>query len=553
MLGFVGKDTLMRVVEANGWRGLKYGFSVESKVSGDVSYPYIIELAVFDRVLDDVEGLKVFHCINFMPSTQKILSAEYSVEHHLGLVGIKPESPVTVVLHLISPRVEWLNYAKSSMYVESLTSALKTLFSKVLPIPKTPKIYQPKPPPVPRSWIPSGRIGNPFYESQLARVASEVLHIDSVSTRRIKKGTRGWGYILEGEGLIDKGEFDRAERVLTDCIKVGFLPLDFFSDDQDETRRFSPLHDAMDPRGLLAGAKQQVDRVLCDLPSNTTDYWVGEKFFVMMVVEKGDIRNLLEPICDEFHVPVVSSKGWAPIRLRANIAKLSMWAEARRLMPVLLLFYDHDPAGLKITNSFRKGLEDIRRTTGWNPKNLIIERIGLNREDIDKYNLLWIDNLKTGSGRDARDPEYVKLYGNRKCESNSLFRNDDTLRAAEEICRKSIEKYYGTNAITRFKDKERVQREKLGSVYEDPIWSTFNNKLDELIKLLPEDASKPIPRPTVSVPEAEVDVYLDDKYYGRCPRCGADFNYNSSMIGRLLRCRVCFKPMRMKRMTDKSN
>ena len=120
-------------------------------------------------------------------------------------------------------------------------------------------------------------------------------------------------------------------------------------------------------------------------------------------------------------MPIVSSKGWAPILLRSHIAILSRKAEERNLTPVLLLFYDHDPAGMKISRIFRKNLEDCKKGTGWNPCKILIKRFGLNAEDIEKYNLTWIENLKTASGKEADDPMYVQQFGRRKCELNALF------------------------------------------------------------------------------------------------------------------------------------
>ncbi len=545
-LGLVGKVTLNDACARMGWRGVKYGYSAETHISGEVAFPYLIEVAVFDRAVDDAQSLKVYHCINFMASTEKILSAVYSVEHHLGLVGIKPDSPVTIVLHLVSPRVEWLNYAKSGMYVEAFTGALQKLLNKVLPIPKNPKSYQAKPPRPPKSWVPSGKIGDMRYEWRLSLFAGEILRINAGNTRGMKYSPRGWSYILEGLGKINKGEFDKVGDALTNSRKIGLLPFDFFAEDQDETRRFSALHDALDPRGVLVQAKSHLHKVLDGFAAHTTDYWVGEKYLVMMCVEKGDIRNLFEPICNEYHLPIVSSKGWSPLRLLYSVVQLSVRAETRGLTPVLLLFYDHDPNGLKFTKLFRGKLEEIRRATGWDPKGLVIERVGLNKVDIDKYNLTWIENLKSASGRESKDKEYIDAFGRRKCESNALFKNEDTLRAAEDICRRAIERYYGEDALTRFKAKEIKQRGSLKNVYDNSLWGIFDAKIDGLINSLPEDAITPTFALKTLPMEVEVEVYLDDMYFGRCPNCGADFNYDSSMINLLMRCRKCYAPMRLR-------
>lgn len=433
-----------------------------------------------------------------------------------------------------------------SRYGDSISALMERAFNKVLPIPKTPRVYAPPPPPRPLTWVPHGRLGDSTYELRLEHFASELLVIDSYVTKRVKYSARGWCYLLENLGKIHKGEFDACEKAINDCRKIGLLPIDFVAEDQDITRRFMGIHTASDPSVLLKQLKEEVEGMLNNLTSYTTDYWDGERFYVMMCVEKGDILRLFKPICGEYHVSIVNSKGWAPILLRYHIATLSQMAEKRGLTPVLLLFYDHDPAGLKISSTFRKNLQDISRATGWSPDKIIIDRFGLNKEDIDKYNLTWIENLKTSSGRESHDYEYISRYGVRKCESNALFKNDDTLKAGEEICRRAIEKYYGTDAKERFRRKEEKSKEKLSHVYDDPIWENFYKRINELIESLgvkPEE-EKQLSAPTA---EKEVEVTIDNRYYGRCPRCGQSFDYDYTRdVGRLVRCRRCNLPMRLR-------
>jgi hypothetical protein len=437
-------------------------------------------------------------------------------------------------------RVDWMS--------DSISALMEKAFNKVLPIPKTPRIYRSPPPPKPLSWVPHGRLEDTVYLERLQHFASEILAIDSQRTNRMKFSSRGWCYVLEGLGKIHKGEFSACQKAINDCRKIGLLPMDFVAEDQDITRHFIGIHTASDPSVLLEQLKKDVEEVLCNLPSYTTDYWTDEEYYVMMCVEKGDILNLFKPVCDEYHVPTANSKGWAPILLRGYIATLSQKAEANGLTPVLLLFYDHDPAGLKITDTFGKNLEDCERGTGWNPDELIIERFGLNKDDIDRYGLTWIENLRTGSGRESCDYEYIQKYGKRKCESNALFKNDETLKAGEQICRRAIEKYYGSDAKERFKKKEENSRRKLKPIYDASLWKNFCTAINELIDCLA--VPKPKREPSKTVSEEEVEVTVDDKHYGRCPKCGRSFDYFKNDVGRLVRCRRCNAPMRLKWATE---
>ncbi|MCW3988820.1 MAG: hypothetical protein NWE88_01945 [Candidatus Bathyarchaeota archaeon] len=439
---------------------------------------------------------------------------------------------------------------------DSISELIERAFDKILPIPKTPRVYRSPPPPKPVSWVPSGNLKNDTYVKRLKDFAQEIKAIDAQRTKRIKYSSRGWCYLFEGLRLIDKGEFSKAQKAINDCRKLGLLPIDFVAADQDLTRRFAGIHEAANPADSIINLKKDIKKLLDSLPSYTTDYWEDEEYYLMMCVEKGDIRNLFKPVCDEYHIPIVSSKGWYPILLRAHIAILSKKAEKRGLKPVLLLFYDHDPAGIKITETFKKGLFDVSGGTGWEPLNLEVHRFGLNAEDVDKYGLMWIDNLKTGSGRESRDWVYMDSHGRRKCESNALFKNDETLKAGETICRNAIEKYYGKDALERFKEKEKRAKENLGAVYEDPLWDDLEKSLNSLIDSLSEEAKEEEEEILHSERIFEVEIFRrkhsNTLYYGACPKCWRDFDYDEQDVGRIVRCRNCNTPMKLVRAEEEA-
>jgi hypothetical protein len=135
VLGVVGEKSFESLREQNGWERLKYvmlpGIQVEcptclgSNISGytspcrsqdHVEFPYLIELAIFDRKNDDKEGLKVYQCVNFMASMEEIFSSRiFDINYRLGRVGISKDMPFTVVAHLVCPVLKWLNYGKSGL------------------------------------------------------------------------------------------------------------------------------------------------------------------------------------------------------------------------------------------------------------------------------------------------------------------------------------------------------------------------------------------------------------------------------------------------------
>ncbi|MBA7604130.1 hypothetical protein ES703_11249 [subsurface metagenome] len=220
VLGAVGKENFERFREQREWKRLRYTLKKgQEKTVFDfdfkfVSFPFLIELAVFDRD-EDERGLKVFQAVNFSASMEDLFSKIFDIRYRLGRVGITERSAVTVLAHLVCPVLGWLNYGKSGLIGSRTTTELmRKAFDEILPVPKTPKIYRPPPPPKPVSWVPSGKLSNNKYRNRLFDFAQEIRAIDAGRTKRIKYSARGWCYALEGLGLIDKGEFSKAQTAI---------------------------------------------------------------------------------------------------------------------------------------------------------------------------------------------------------------------------------------------------------------------------------------------------------------------------------------------------
>ncbi|MGB9623095.1 MAG: hypothetical protein ACPL07_04540, partial [Candidatus Bathyarchaeia archaeon] len=126
VLGCVGEDLFEKVLVRYGWRRVRYVIMPAVRVEcpelycrgescdnqDHVEFPYLVEVAVFDRK-EDGEGLKVYQCVNFMASMEDVFSRIYNIPYHLGRAGVTEDMPVTVVAHLVCPVLKWLNYGKS--------------------------------------------------------------------------------------------------------------------------------------------------------------------------------------------------------------------------------------------------------------------------------------------------------------------------------------------------------------------------------------------------------------------------------------------------------
>ena len=285
-----------------------------------------------------------------------------------------------------------------------------------------------------------------------------------------KMSSRGWAYICEQRGMITKDQFDKVESAINRCRKEGYLPVDFTADDAG--REFEGV-EKPDEGTVKDTLRWMMNNVLDGHRYYTPNWWKDEEYYIQMVVEKIDLKTLFEPVCAEYHIPIANSKGWNSINSRAEYSRRFKQAEDMGLKCVLLYMGDHDPDGLRISDTMRKNLFDIKDIvwedgeTGYDPTDLIIDRFGLNYDFIIEQQYTWIQGLMTGGNKDLSDPKhhnhnlpyvqnYLKKIGARKCEANVVVTTPDLIR---EFCRENIERYLGVESKDRFAEKRRIVEE----------------------------------------------------------------------------------------------
>lgn len=288
-----------------------------------------------------------------------------------------------------------------------------------------------------------------------------------------KVSSRGWCYLMEQAGHIDKSQFNKIEDAINKCRRKGILPVDFVA--EEDARAFQgveeptlgPLEETLEwmLRDVLTGHKYYIP-----------DWWADEEYYIQVVVEKIDLKTLFGPICKEYHIPIANAKGWSSILQRAEYSRRFKEAEEMGLKCVLLYCGDHDPDGLRISDTLRSNLEQVNMVewsdgfTGYDPEDLIIHRMGLNYDFIKQQGYTWIDNLITGSGKNLASKghpnhnleylqDYLKEFGERKCEANAIVTTPDVAR---QLMRNEIEQFLGPEA----KDRFRIKTNQIKTEYE---------------------------------------------------------------------------------------
>lgn len=344
-----------------------------------------------------------------------------------------------------------------------------------------------------------------FTDSRLEEFADKMIDLQDRIDFRVS--ARGWAYILEGERVINKDQFDRIENLINKCRTKGLLPIDFCA--EEEARKFHGIEipESETPVEYLRGYLRA--------PLNcwnwyTPDWWEGEEIYMQMIVEKVDLLTLFTPVCQKYHIPIANAKGWSSLLQRAEYAKRFLEAEIRGLKCVLLYCGDHDPDGLRISDNIRNNLDQIKNiywsggTTGYDPENLEIHRFGLNANFINRNNLTWIDNLITGrkgeiarevspgkyiAGRTANGrphpnfdlpylQEYLSEHGCRKCEANAIVTIPEQARA---LVTDAIHEWLGNDALQRFNAKRETIRKKMTTALQSTgLLDALGSAIDEL-------------------------------------------------------------------------
>lgn len=294
-------------------------------------------------------------------------------------------------------------------------------------------------------------------------------------------GPRGWAYYAEGLGLITKGEFNRFEKLLTDMRKDGELDPDVIEPDASRTATEVGDFEAADAPPE-AYARAAVDDIRNQLNAwaeafHQTGYWDGLDYYVEMIVEKKDLVQIFRSTADRYNVRITNGKGDTDIHTRlAMLKRFRDHSEAGRSC-VLLGIGDHDPKGLHIVDGLQRTFMSCANLKGldWDWPQFEVVNVGLTEEQIDTLDLMKIDNLETGGGRDLSDrghpdhykpyvQDYIARFGVWKCEANALVGKPPQARALlEEAINRFIpadhpERVEAANAESQEAVREEISR-----------------------------------------------------------------------------------------------
>lgn len=317
----------------------------------------------------------------------------------------------------------------------------------------------------------------PLHERRAARMAmGEAIERMSEETG-YRFGPRGWAYYAEGLGLITKGEFDRFEKLLTDMRKDGELNPDVI--EPDASRMATEVGDfdatTTTPERMAQAAVDEISERLRDWSQQFYEngYWDGLDYYVEMIVEKKDLVQIFRSTADHYNVRITNGKGDTDIHTRLAMLKRFRDHSEEGRACVLLAVGDHDPKGLHIVDGLSRTIMSCGNLKGldWDCPEFEVVNVGLTEAQIDALDLMKIDNLETGGGRDLSDPlhpdhfkpyvqDYIRRYGVWKCEANALVGKPPQARA---LLKKAINRFIPASHPERAEARNAAGRDAVRS------------------------------------------------------------------------------------------
>lgn len=213
-------------------------------------------------------------------------------------------------------------------------------------------------------------------------------------------------YQFVSRGLIPNKDtaYKRLGSIVNQARLAGLLDWDYIT---DRTRELVDLPHWDDPADVIRSAARGYHEAL----------WAGQDRRVEVWIEKDALVGVIEAPCQTWDVPFFSCRGYT--------SQSEVWVAARRLEGylddgasevVILHLGDHDPSGLDMTRDIEDRLRLFLGGDGYDEDALRIERLALNRDQVDRYSPPPNPTKLT----DSRAGPYLARHGRSSWELDAL-------------------------------------------------------------------------------------------------------------------------------------
>lgn len=192
-------------------------------------------------------------------------------------------------------------------------------------------------------------------------------------------------------------EYKRLGNIITDARMTGQIAWDAIEDR------------GRGKKGWLI--EEDINQILYELPyAYAADFWADQDRYIEVWVEKDALSSVVEKACRPYRVGYMACKGYLSASEAWRAGKRMEEARNNGKSPLVIHLGDHDPSGLDMTRDNTERLD----TFSWD--HVEVQRIALNRDQIDRYN----PPPNPAKITDSRADGYIRRHGNLSWELDAL-------------------------------------------------------------------------------------------------------------------------------------
>lgn len=190
-------------------------------------------------------------------------------------------------------------------------------------------------------------------------------------------------------------------------------------------------------------------------------FWLDQKYYVEVFIEKNTLIRIVSSVANRYHVTTCVGRGYSSYsyvneavkRIIRNCQQFSPDPEYDR-SPVILYLGDHDPSGVDMV----RDLEYRLRKYGLNvPEDYpIVRKIGVTREQIEKYDLPTDPLTLSKRKNDKRSKKFIEEHGVQVVELD-VFDNEQL----KSIVKAGIEEYIDPTPWNHHLEESNREREEI--------------------------------------------------------------------------------------------
>lgn len=223
--------------------------------------------------------------------------------------------------------------------------------------------------------------------------------VTSYAARGFRLTIRQLYYQLVARGHIENTvlSYDNTVTLMTKARLVGMIDWDAI---EDRTRGvLERSHWTSGARILDAVAKQYFE-----------DMWDTQEHRVFVMVEKEALAGVLEPVCQEWDLPLLPARGYPSATTLREFAKGRIMRSSQDI--VVLHLGDHDPSGIDMSRDLEERLTLFSR----NRVNIDFRRLALNMDQVEEQQ----PPPNPAKTTDARFAKYQEQFGDESWELDAL-------------------------------------------------------------------------------------------------------------------------------------